>query len=79
DPAATLRSVLTYLELDADDATVSGMVARASAENPEMKGHLTSANVSTSLGRWRTSLSPALQDVAREELGDVLAQFGYAV
>jgi hypothetical protein len=79
DPATTLRGVLRYLELDAGDATVDGMVGRASAENPEMKGHLTSANVSTSLGRWRTSLSPALQDVAREELGDVLEQFGYAV
>jgi hypothetical protein len=71
--------VLTYLELDADEATVEGMLARASAENPEMKSHLTSRDVSTSLGRWRTSLSPALQDVAREELGDVLEQFGYAV
>jgi hypothetical protein len=71
--------MLTYLELDASQATIDGMLERASAENPEMKQHLTSSDVSTSLGRWRSSLSPELQAVANAAFGDVLHQFGYAV
>jgi hypothetical protein len=75
----TLRGVLAYLELDASDATVNGMVERASAENPEMRQHITSSDVSTSLGRWKSSLSPELQTVANTAFGDVLQQFGYQV
>jgi hypothetical protein len=78
-PRETLYGVLTYLELDASDATLDGMIARASAENPEMSRHLTSSDVSTSLGRWKSSLSPELQSVASNTFGDVLQQFGYQV
>jgi hypothetical protein len=52
---------------------------RASADNPETRQHITSSNVSNSLGRWRTSLSPEMQEVANREFGDVLEQFGYEV
>ena len=58
---------------------VAGMLERASAENPEMKRHLTSSDVSTSLGRWKSSLTPELQSVANNAFGDVLQQFGYQV
>jgi Sulfotransferase family len=78
-PTEILHGVLTYLELDASDATIDGMIDRASAENPEMKRHLTSSEVSTSLGRWKSSLSPELQSVANSTFGDVLQQFGYQV
>jgi Sulfotransferase domain len=78
-PRETLHGVLTYLELDASDATLAGMIDRASAENPEMTRHLTSSDVSTSLGRWKSSLSPELQSVANSAFGDVLQQFGYQV
>jgi hypothetical protein len=78
-PQETLRGVLDYLELDATDAVVAGMLERASAENPEMKRHLTSSDVSTSLGRWKSSLTPELQSVANNAFGDVLQQFGYQV
>jgi hypothetical protein len=78
-PRETLRGILDYLEVDATPSVVDGMLARASAENPEMKQHLTSSDVSTSLGRWRSSLSPELQSVANHAFGDVLQQFGYAV
>lgn len=78
-PRETLHGMLDYLELDATDATVEGMLDRASAENPEMKQHLTSTDVSTSLGRWKSSLSPELQRAANEAFGDVLQQFGYQV
>jgi hypothetical protein len=78
-PRETLHSVLTYLELDASDETLDGMLNRASAENPEMTRHLTSSDVLTSLGRWKSSLSPELQSVVNGAFGDVLQQFGYQV
>ncbi|HEX5992698.1 MAG TPA: sulfotransferase [Thermomicrobiales bacterium] len=78
-PAEILEGVLTYLELDASETTIDGMIDRASAENPEMKRHLTSSEVSTSLGRWKSSLSPELQAVATSAFSDVLEQFGYQV
>ncbi len=78
-PAETLRGVLAYLGLADDEATVEGMLARASADNPEMRRHLTSRDVPTSIGRWRQSLSPSLQAVVNESYADVLEEFGYAV
>jgi hypothetical protein len=78
-PLTTLRGMLTYLELEADEATAAGMLDRASAENPEMRRHLTSSDVSTSIGRWRQSLSPRVQGVCNEVYADVLQQFGYTV
>lgn len=78
-PAETLRGMLAYLELADDGATVDGMLARASAENPEMRRHLTSRDVSTSIGRWRQSLSPSVQAVVNDVYADVLEEFGYAV
>jgi hypothetical protein len=78
-PHEVLPGVLRYLEVDASEQTVSGMLERASAENPEMKQHLTSSNVSNSLGRWKSSLTPELQTVANSAFGDVLEQFGYQV
>jgi hypothetical protein len=79
EPQPTLRRIFDYLELDASDATIAGILDRASAENPEMRQHLTSSDVTTSLGRWRSSLSPELQNAANAAFGDVLHQFGYAV
>jgi hypothetical protein len=78
-PRAILNGVLEYLEIDSSDAMMDGMLERASAENPDMKQHLTSSDVSTSLGRWRSSLSPELQSVANMAFGDVLQQFGYQI
>ena len=78
-PIEVLRAILTYLELDDDEATAAAMLERASAENPEMRRHLTSSAVSTSIGRWRTSLSPQVQEICKEIYADVLEEFGYAV
>jgi hypothetical protein len=78
-PREILQGMLEYLEIDASDAIMDGMLERASAENPDMKQHLTSSDVSTSLGRWRSSLSPELQTVANAAFGDVLQQFGYQI
>ena len=79
DPIATLAAILTYLELDASEPTVAGMVERASAESSDMQRHRTSSAVADSIGRWETSLSPSVQSVCEDVLGDVLHQFGYSV
>lgn len=78
-PNDILKGMFEYLELDAGDEMITGILQRASAENPEMKQHLTSSNVSNSLGRWRSSLSPELQTAANAAFGDVLEQFGYQI
>ncbi len=78
-PAETLRDILTYLELDADETIINGILERGTQESPEMRRHLTSSEVSTSIGRWRSSLDPGLQRACNEVFGDVLTQFGYAV
>ncbi|MFM8593837.1 MAG: sulfotransferase family protein, partial [Chloroflexota bacterium] len=79
DTEETLRGMLAYLELDASDAIVDGMIARASEENENSKKHRTSAGTGASLGRWRESLSPSVQAVCNEVYADVLTQFGYEV
>ena len=79
DTEQTLRGMLAYLELDASDAIVDGMIARASEENENSKKHRTSAGTGASLGRWRESLSPSVQSVCNEVYADVLTQFGYEV
>lgn len=77
DTEATLRGILGYLELDASDAIVDGMLARASEENENSRRHRTSSG--SSLGRWKESLAPSVQAVCNEVYADVLEQFGYAV
>jgi hypothetical protein len=79
NPGETLRGLLVYLDLDHDDATINGMIDRAAQENPEMRRHRTSGEVSRSIGRWRQSLDPDLQEACRGIFGDVLEQFGYEV
>ena len=79
DPLTTLRGILAYLELEDDEPTMRGMIDRATEENPEMRRHLTSSDVTASMGRWRTSLTPEVQAVSNEVFADVLEQFGYAV
>lgn len=78
-PEETLRGLLAYLDLDHDDATINGMIERAAQESPEMQQHRTSSGVSSSIGRWKQSLDPGLQETCREVFGDVLEKFGYEV
>jgi hypothetical protein len=79
DTEATLRGMLGYLGLDASDAVVDGMIARASEENENSRRHRTSAGTGASIARWKQSLTPSVQAVCNEVYADVLEQFGYAV
>jgi hypothetical protein len=72
-PRETLESLLSYLDLDAADAVIAGMLAGA----PERRGgHQTAETATASVGRWRSELTES-QRAAFEEFGEVLDAFGY--
>jgi hypothetical protein len=79
DTEATLRGMLSYLNLDASDMVVDGMIARASEENENTRRHRTTAGTEASIARWKQSLSPSVQAVCNDVYADVLEQFGYPV
>jgi hypothetical protein len=55
------------------------MLADAAQVNGALQdAHITSHTAAHSIGRWRRDLSPALQRICRESLGDGLDAFGYA-
>ncbi len=75
DPAPTLRSLLTFLGLEAAPETLACLVA--AAEAPELRGHGTSGSPAASIGRWRNDLSPELCSAVEETFGDLLREFGF--
>lgn len=76
DPVAELARVLRHLDLDPIEA--AAVVERAERRTREMDDHVTSADASASVGRWRRDLMPELQELAQRELGPALTGFGYA-
>ena len=78
-PADSVGALFAYLDLDGSEATVAGVLSRASRDTAELRGHRTSDSPAASIGRWRHDLSPALQAVCAEALGEDLAWFGYDV
>lgn len=77
-PEATLREVLGYLALDADEETVRSTLKRAHALDSSLQTeHQTSKDPAASIGRWRNDLDDALKVACNEAFGDVLEQFGY--
>jgi hypothetical protein len=77
DPAATLPPLLNLLGLEATQETVTHLLAAADA--PELHGHATAGSTSSSIGRWRHDLPPALRAAVEETFGDLLQEFGYEV
>jgi hypothetical protein len=75
-PRHALRSLLTYLGLDASPHIVEGMLDRAVQDAP-LEGHRTSADPAMSIGRWRRDLDADLWPVARDAFDDALEAFGY--
>jgi hypothetical protein len=74
-PREVLAGVLEFLELDAPPATVDAMLA--SLDEPAADVHRTSA-AEDSIGRWERDLADDVKDACRQDLGDALAEFGYA-
>ncbi|MEK6271940.1 MAG: sulfotransferase [Actinomycetota bacterium] len=79
EPAETLERLMTYLELDASSDAIERTLQLASQDRPGVDNHRTAPDVASSVGRWRTDLSPELIAVCDEALGPLLTEFGYSV
>jgi hypothetical protein len=77
-PAETIREIFAYLDVPLSDAEVSRLIERAFTDSDEYRSHRTSEGVEASIGRWKHDLAPALAAIIEDEIGDVLAAFGYA-
>jgi hypothetical protein len=78
DPEATLPPLLTSIGLDTAPETVTHLIATATADVPELRGHGTASSPGASIGRWRHDLPPELRAAVEETFGDLLQEFGYA-
>jgi hypothetical protein len=77
-PERTLDEVLTFLGLDSRPETVARMLSDAGTVDGALhEAHVTSDTPEGSIGRWRRDLTPALQRVCDEALGEALEAFGY--
>ncbi len=77
-PRQTLGAILEYAGVDASVSTVEAILAKASRETDESRGHRTSASAESSIGRWRTELSAAQREEVDRVLAKALDMFGYA-
>lgn len=78
-PEKVLREVFEYLEIDASEHVVKAVIAGASAKNETMEAHRTTKNPADSIGRWRRDMSEDMQKLCAQEMGPMLALFGYDV
>jgi hypothetical protein len=74
-PAETVGALLDYLGLDASPVTIDAMLASLTAGDTE--AHRTIADPKGTIGRWRSDLSPELQEICGTALGSALQAFGY--
>jgi hypothetical protein len=79
EPEATLCAVFAHVGVDAADATVADVLARASVDTDEARAHRTSSDPRSSVGRWRRDLDGGLQTLAAEILGESLEALGYEI
>jgi len=76
-PHEALPVALTAVGLETSPEIVEHLIAAASPDVPELRGHGTTASPTASIGRWRQDLSPELQSEAHAAFGDLLRDFGY--
>jgi hypothetical protein len=78
DTPATLRSLLEWLGLPANDGRISNIVGRHAFEAlPESKKGPGMHRRSATPGKWREGLTPEEQELAQEIMGPRLARLGY--
>ena len=77
EPGETLRSVFDYIGVENSEAIVEAVLQGASARLPEAEQHRTSIDPAHSIGRWRSDLTPRLQEVCEGAFGEVMEEFGY--
>jgi hypothetical protein len=76
-PKEKLEEIIGYLDLDASDPVIGGMIERASEETAESAAHRTTENALASIGRWTRDLTPDLQAACNEAFREPLRIFGY--
>lgn len=77
EPETTLTELFGFLDVNSSPEAVASVLERASRDTAAMAGHRTAKDPKASVGRWRTDLSPELQEKCAETLDDVLVEFGY--
>jgi Sulfotransferase family len=77
DPEPTLTDLFAQLGLDHDSELVAATVWRAKEATAAMDHHRTTSDPAASIGRWREDLPEEIAAVCNEELGELLAEFGY--
>jgi hypothetical protein len=77
DPEPTLAELFAQLGLDHGPELVEATVRRAQEATAAMDHHRTTSDPAASIGRWREDLPEEIAAVCNEELGELLAEFGY--
>jgi hypothetical protein len=78
-PEKVLKSLFEYLNVNASEELVKQIISSASEVNASMDAHKTTKNPADSIGRWRSDMSPELQELCRVEMGPLLNEFGYSL
>jgi hypothetical protein len=73
----TLVGVLEHIGASTDPGTVTEMLARLAAQRSERADHATTDSPGRSVGRWRSELTPAQQELAETLFRPHLEALGY--
>lgn len=76
-PVETLSQLLQYLGLENSQTTISNMLETASGDTQKMEKHRTTSSAEASIGRWKSDLNPALQELCNRVFAEALQEFGY--
>ncbi len=76
-PETCVGALLEYLDVRSDSACVRELGQRARVVAPDLAGHPTTPDVTSSVGRWRSEFTPAMRDLATSLFGNALEAFGY--
>ncbi|MCL2932548.1 MAG: sulfotransferase [Trichodesmium sp. MAG_R03] len=76
-PLETLSQLLEYLGLENSEAVISSMLQTTSGDKKKMEKHRTTSTPQASIGRWKSDLKPALQELSNQVFAEALETFGY--
>jgi hypothetical protein len=77
EPETALTTLFGRLGLDNDEALVGETVRLAREGTASMDHHRTTSDPAASIGRWHDDLPEEIAAVCNQELGPLLAEFGY--
>ncbi|HET8565714.1 MAG TPA: sulfotransferase [Solirubrobacterales bacterium] len=77
DPEPALAGLFAQLGLQSGEEVVAETVRLAHEGTASMDHHRTTSDPAASIGRWRDDLPDDIAAVCNEELGPLLAEFGY--